>query len=1421
MNTRYSFQPKWALGATLIAAAMLGGLWMLQPRENPETVELEKRHEAIRKAPESMQEHPLPSETSFPSIVQAVPTREPSPTPNIAHAPKGDQERSNEIQGLVRESRLVHSTVSKYVPMKGEPKLPRQDVEWLRRTRYLVSPSFKYPHLRVDEVYHTNPDGSEVLFHEASMVADHLVVEAGSAVALASLVHDPRFSWLIEGETGLLQLASDFETVYKQEEDVLRQTMESLSSNGLQAEPDYLVFSTATTPDDADFNQLWGMFDMGAPTAWDTTTDSSSLVVGIIDTGIDLQHPDLSANIWLNPGESGSGRENNGLDDDGNGFVDDVYGWDFVADDNDPSDDHYHGTHCAGTVGAVGNNTLGVAGVAWSAQLMSLKFLDHQGRGSTSDAIRAVHYANTQGVAITSNSWGGGGYSSSLKTKIEEGNDLGFLFIAAAGNAGQDTDSQPAYPASYDCPNIISVAAMAQDRTRASFSNYGLNSVDIGAPGVAILSTSPAGSYRVLSGTSMATPHVAGAAALLWAHFTEYSSREIRALILDHAEPVPDLDGQSVTGGVLALSKIFGDFGDLRPPAYRSPALAAGADHFLYVRPDGKVLQWGGGRAVAELVAGVSDVLQVAAGNRVSGSTDGGWNNAGSLSVALKRDGTVWYWYDYGSPVPMAGMADIVEIALGKAQLLARRADGSVWTWGRSYIAQGLGDGSTTQTSVAIQVSGITDAVALAAGQSHNLVLRGNGTVLAWGYNRSGQLGDGTTTNRKTPVAVSSLSQVKSVAAGSGALVYRENGSYTITANQSLAVRTDGTVYSWGYNRYGELGYSWPSEQTTPKQVSGLSGIHSAAGGLWSSYVVGKDGRVHAFGWNGFGQLGLGDVVRRNTPTLLPNLQNVVDVTAGERIAGALLEDGSVWVWGMTDQGALGNGIIPQKTYRPVDPGLTDIVAIGAGYHGSAFVDSEGHVWETGSTLSNELYNPSVTGASTLNRPQRTSYDGVRFAPSRDNNVQYELLEDGRVRFAGSSSFVPNLSSVQMMDSRGWAGAAVRTDGALLAWGQNGIGNDYGQLGDGTTTSRSDARVVAGLPSMKTVAVGNYHMVAAAADGRVYCWGRGTSGQLGNGSSSNSPTPVQVSGLSGEDIIAVGAGDTHSLALSATGVVYAWGSGTTNGLQTTINSPGILTFPEPIVDISCGFAHSLAVGVSGKVYSWGYNSNCQLGNGTISYSNAPTEVSLISNAVAVSADKDHSIALLADSTVRCWGSNIAGQVGDGNSRRESPFQVITPQGSAPTRTLDFAAATDLNWSTSHFSESQLKNPDVSGLDADPDGDGLSNIIEYTVGSDPLGVDDASDYIRFGVEPMPTDTGVVGVTDTDAPKHAFIELQRSADVGDVIVSAEGSTNLEDWYGEREGWIIKTNESRNSIKFFFSGKMSDHPGIFLRLKFELAN
>ena len=323
------------------------------------------------------------------------------------------------------------------------------------------------------------------------------------------------------------------------------------------AEPNYLVH-TCLSPNDPDYSQLWGLNNIGqtgglpdadidAPEAWDIQRESPSNIIAVIDTGVVYDHEDLSHNMWINPGEIPS----NGIDDDENGYIDDVRGWDFVNNDNDPMDDNSHGTHCAGIIGADGNNSIGVVGVNWTAMIMPLKFLNAEGSGTTTDAILAIQYASHMGAKIMSNSWGGGGYSQALKDAITATHEAGAVFVAAAGNNARDNDIIPHYPSNYDVPNIISVAATDDDDELAWFSNYGCNSVDLGAPGVSILSTvlSDDG-YGYKSGTSMATPYVAGAAGLLWAEYPDLINQEIKNRILNGVDKIADLK-EIVTEGRL------------------------------------------------------------------------------------------------------------------------------------------------------------------------------------------------------------------------------------------------------------------------------------------------------------------------------------------------------------------------------------------------------------------------------------------------------------------------------------------------------------------------------------------------------------------------------------------------------------------------------------------------------------------------------------------------------------------------------------------------------------------------------------------------------------------------------------------------------------------------------------------------------
>ncbi|MGQ9810917.1 MAG: S8 family serine peptidase, partial [bacterium] len=323
-------------------------------------------------------------------------------------------------------------------------------------------------------------------------------------------------------------------------------------------EPDYVV-NAIEVPNDPMFNQLWGLHNTGqtggtadadidAVEAWDIFTGSSDALVVVIDTGTDYNHADLAANMWVNPNEI----PGNGIDDDGNGFVDDVRGWDFYNNDNDPMDDNGHGTHCAGTIGAVGNNGTGVVGVNWTVKIMPVKFLSSGGSGYTSGAVQSIQYALTiPGVKVMSNSWGGGGYSQALYDAIVEAYNAGVLFVCAAGNSAVNTDTSPMYPACYDVPNVMSIAATDHNDQLASFSNWGPTTVDLGAPGVDVVSTLPGNSYGSLSGTSMATPHVSGVAALIWGRFPSMTVDQVKALIMNSVDPIPSLAGKCVTGGRL------------------------------------------------------------------------------------------------------------------------------------------------------------------------------------------------------------------------------------------------------------------------------------------------------------------------------------------------------------------------------------------------------------------------------------------------------------------------------------------------------------------------------------------------------------------------------------------------------------------------------------------------------------------------------------------------------------------------------------------------------------------------------------------------------------------------------------------------------------------------------------------------------
>ncbi len=376
----------------------------------------------------------------------------------------------------------------------------------------------------------------------------------------------------------------------------------------LYAEPDYIV-SASVTPDDSSYASLWGMnntgqtggvadADIDAPEAWDISTGSHDVVVGVIDTGVDHTHPDLIANIWTNPAEIAG----DGIDNDGNGFIDDMHGISAITSIGDPMDDNGHGSHVSGTIGATGNNGLGVVGVNHNVSIIGCKFLDASGSGSLSDALTCIDYFvdlknNGVNVRATNNSWGGGGFSQALSDAITSSEEANILFVAAAGNDAYDNDAQSSYPSGYPHDSVLAVASTTHTDDMSSFSQWGLTTVDLGAPGSDILSTVPGGGYASYSGTSMATPHVTGAAALAWSVNPELSAIEMKDLLMSSGDDNAALSGKTASGKRLNVKNALDDAdptpGFTLKPTPSSSTIVAG-ETATYSFDVGSIAEWDG-----------------------------------------------------------------------------------------------------------------------------------------------------------------------------------------------------------------------------------------------------------------------------------------------------------------------------------------------------------------------------------------------------------------------------------------------------------------------------------------------------------------------------------------------------------------------------------------------------------------------------------------------------------------------------------------------------------------------------------------------------------------------------------------------------------------------------------------------------------
>ncbi len=788
-------------------------------------------------------------------------------------------------------------------------------------------------------------------------------------------------------------------------------------------------------------------------------------------------------------------------------------------------------------------------------------------------------------------------------------------------------------------------------------------------------------------------------------------------------------------------------------------SVAAGNGHSLALAADGTVYAWGynaygqlGNNSVISSNVPVAVDMSAADGSALAGKTVIAIALGQSYSLALASDGKVYAWGYNGegelgngttstSSVPVAvdmtgalAGKTVIAIAAGQSHSLALASDGTVYAWGYNNGAQ-LGDGSTANSLVPIAVDTLAGdgsalvnktVVAIAAGESHSLVLASDGTLYAWGYNGHGQLGNGSAVaNFFFPVAVNM----------SGALTGKTVAAIAAGGNHCLALASDGTVFAWGFNSAGELGNNSTANSSVPLAVdmsaadgSALAGktVVAIAGGGVHSLALASDGTLYAWGYGGDGQLGNGSLANSSIPVAvsasgpLANAFVCLAATAPESFDNIVLTSPPVAVTSIARQNpgpvADGGSTIFRVTFNQTVTGVST-AAFTLATTGSA----AGTIASVNPVSSN-VYDVTVSslsgfGTVRLNMSSGSAISGAPaaftagqayvVAPSTAA-VNFGYNADGELGANSSASYSAFAVAVDTSGADGSAlagktvvsaavggahGLSLASDGTVYSWGYNG---SSGRLGNNSTTnallpvavdvSAAEGSALAGK-TVIAIAGGYTHSLALANDGTVYAWGQNTYGQFGNGTGADSAIPVAVDmtgALAGKAVIAIAAGERHSLALTSDGKVYAWGyngfgelgrSGADSAVPVAVDTSGVLA-GKAIVAIAAGNIHSLALASDGTVYAWGYNGSGQLGNGTRTDSAVPVVVNMGTGSplygktiVSVAGGDNHSLAAASDGTVFAWGRNYYGELGNASTVDSSTPVAVSMTGAMARKSI--------------------------------------------------------------------------------------------------------------------------------------------------------